>query len=614
MRRRIPSLLLASLLILSCSSGGGGGALEQAERSAAGYNVVLITLDTTRADRLGAYGRESARTPNLDALAANGLLVEQAVTVAPITAPAHASILTGLYPAKHGVRDNGEFSLSTEHETIAERLSAEGYATAAFVSAFVLDRRFGLDQGFDRYDDDVSAGASDRALADHVNERSGGLTTESAIRWLESRPATATDPFLLWVHYFDPHQPWAAPASGATATLDPYDAEIAYVDKQIGRLLKTLEKRGQRENSLIVVVGDHGEGLGEHDEETHTLLIYESTMRVPLIIDLPAGVRSGIRMKDRVVSVVDLLPTLLDLLGLAANEMLDGRSLLDVADADRIVFTETLVPWLDHGWAPLYAARRLRDKFILAPKPQYFDLEMDGAELTNLNGDSSVAASRDRLADELAAWQLGVAGSSSAEVSGLDPEAAARLESLGYASSSVSGETPGAASIAKMIDPHQMTGPLQQLDRAKALAAAGRFNEALAEMEGLAETVGDSRTLLGQLARVYARVGEERRAAELLERYLQLRPSTQALVMLAQIRIQQGQLAEAMKHLDAASALDANHGAVEIARGDIELIGGDEEAARQHYLNAGEIDPYRARAAMQARLKMLRARQAAGGS
>jgi arylsulfatase A-like enzyme len=294
-------------------------------------NVVLITIDTLRADHLRCYGYGEIETPNIDGLARRGYLFEQAFGVSPITAPSHATILTGTYPMYHGVRDNGNYALAPTSLTLAEILKGKGYSTAAFVSSFVLERRFGIDQGFDTYDNNFEGGASQfeenvhRWMGHEFDnfERNAALTNEAVFPWLKRNGKKI---FFLWVHYYDPHrnytppEPWATRYKGRS-----YDGEIAFSDEQLGRLLHQLERIGAAENTLIVVASDHGEGLGEH-EETHGLTLFDPLIRVPLIIVPPNGISKGKRIRRQVVTV-DVLPTILDLAGIEIPEDVQGSSL-----------------------------------------------------------------------------------------------------------------------------------------------------------------------------------------------------------------------------------------------------------------------------------------------
>ncbi|MEX0914399.1 MAG: sulfatase, partial [Wenzhouxiangellaceae bacterium] len=302
-RGTIRALVLAGLAVLLTSCGR-----EQP------WNVVLVTFDTTRADRIGSYGNARIGTPALDGLAHEGIRFANAVSVAPITAPSHSTILTGLYPTGHGVRDNGLFVLSDDNRTLAEILRERGYATAAAVGAFPVVSRFGFDQGFDLFDDHLT-GMYEDYLGERTvpkeqlffDERRAAQVNEAVIPWLEAR---GEEPFFLWLHYFDPHQPFEPPPPYDQLYADDlYNGEIAYADSRLGHMLDQLRRLGKLERTLIVVTADHGEGLGEHNEVTHAVLAYDSTLHVPLIIR-PPGLGSGsARVVDDRVGIVDIVPT-----------------------------------------------------------------------------------------------------------------------------------------------------------------------------------------------------------------------------------------------------------------------------------------------------------------
>ena len=340
-------------------------------------NLLLITLDTVRADRLGAYGAAGAATPALDGMARAGVRFEQAIAAAPLTLPSHATILTGLPPTRHGLRHNGAGRLADPIDTLAERLRAAGYDTAAFVGAFVLDRRFGLDQGFALYDDEIPRGAT----APHLEaERPASAVVERALGWLAEREGR---PFFAWVHLYDPHAPYAPPEPFRSRfPAQPYEGEIAAVDAQVGRLLAEIESRGWSDRTLVAVAGDHGESLGEHGEATHGLLLYEATLRVPLLLrgaGLPAG---GVVRAP--VGLTDLGPTLAGLLGRDMAPPQGGRDLSadlragrEPAPAD--LYSETEYP-RSFGWAALAALRRGGWKLIAGPRPELYDLSLDPDE------------------------------------------------------------------------------------------------------------------------------------------------------------------------------------------------------------------------------------------
>ncbi|MBI1852702.1 MAG: sulfatase [Planctomycetes bacterium] len=346
--RRRATAGAASLLLV-------GSSCAPPKPHATGPSLLLVTLDTVRADRLGCYGRASAATPILDRLAREGARFERAYAVAPLTLPSHASMLTGLYPNRHGLRDNGAAPLRREVPTFAAILHDRGYDTAAFVGGAPLDHRFGLDRGFDLYDDAFGA----RAGSYSYPERSADRTTAAALDWLAPRLAAKdAASFALWVHYFDAHAPYAPPPPFADRFRDsPYEGEIAFVDAQLGRLIDAIEKAGRLDRTAIVVVADHGEGLGEHGERTHGCLLYDSTLRVPLIVRAPGRVAAASVRADR-ISGVDLLPTALALLDVPAPRDIDGvdRLLADASSAAPL-YAECLAPFFQYAWAPQFAAR-----------------------------------------------------------------------------------------------------------------------------------------------------------------------------------------------------------------------------------------------------------------
>ncbi|HJS75217.1 MAG TPA: sulfatase, partial [Vicinamibacteria bacterium] len=285
------------LLPLVLSFGCGGG--TRGVRPRAGQNLLVITIDTLRADRVGAYGDSKARTPHIDRLAHEGVLFEQAVAQVPVTLPSHASLFTGLLPPTHGVRDNTYFRLDSRAQTLAETLKASGYETAAFVAAFVLDGTFGLDQGFDFYDDEVSGAATTTGT---IAERRGELVSRSFVSWLEKR--SSDRPFFAWLHFFDPHLPHAPPPPYEAS----YGGEISYVDEQVGRVLEALAAKGEGDDTLVVLTSDHGESLGEHGEKSHGFFVYEATLRVPLILKSARSLPGEVRIAPPVRSI-DILPT-----------------------------------------------------------------------------------------------------------------------------------------------------------------------------------------------------------------------------------------------------------------------------------------------------------------
>jgi arylsulfatase A-like enzyme len=390
-------------------------------RPARQLNVLLITLDTTRADRLSPYGLMDASMPHLERLAREGVVFDRAYSVAPLTLPAHATLLTGLLPPGHGVRDNADAALAETHTTLAELLGARGYRTGAFVGSVVLGADRGLAQGFDVY-----GGVEPRALLSQSLQRRGDAVVSDALDWLR----TAGDStFLLWTHLYDPHAPYDPPEPYGSTHVDPYVGEIMFADAQIGRLLDVLDRRRLTERTLVVVVGDHGEGLGEHGEATHGLFVYDAVLRVPLIVRAPA-IKSR-RVAD-LASLTDVLPTIVELLGLPTHSS-DGWSLVPAlrgeAGPARELYAESLYG-LRFGGAPSLTLRDERYKLISGRRTELYDLARDPFETRN------IAQERGSVADAMRRHLDAVAGRLPARADRAAPGAPSdlreRLAALGY--------------------------------------------------------------------------------------------------------------------------------------------------------------------------------------
>ena len=423
--RRPSHALTVGLLVLLL---GCRAPVTPAGSGAPAHSVLLITIDTLRADRVGTYGAANARTPALDALARNGLRADRAWTPAPITLPAHASLLTGLYPPSHGARHNG-IAMQQAVPTLATTLKASGFATAAFVSAFPLDRRFGLARGFDVYDDQMPRSAEGRLL----NERPGTETVTRAAAWLEAHRG---DRFFLWVHLFEPHAPYGTPASGASVQ-ERYADEIATADREVGRVVAALDSAAA--TTLIVATADHGEAFGEHGEIGHSIFVYDTTLRVPLVMRGP-GVPAGTIVRQD-VSLVDVAPTIAALTGTTPVDG-NGRSLVPAFDGaaleTRALYAESFAPLFDFGWAGLRTVREGPWKYIAAPRPEMYELRQDPGESTNRAGGDPDRAGR--LEAHATRWSTAEPGSGRTA----DSAATTRLRSLGYLSGA--GGVPAAGS------------------------------------------------------------------------------------------------------------------------------------------------------------------------
>jgi choline-sulfatase len=445
MRRRgfvtAPLVVIALTLV---SLAGLWRLVVRPERAPIG--VVIITLDTTRADRLPAYGYMDAVMPHLDRLAREGIVFDRATSVGPLTLPAHCSLFTALFPPTHGVHDNADPALSPEHTTLAEILHARGFRTGAFVGSIVLDADRGLSQGFEQYSSVADGAPRDRSRPGPLDRRAN-LTVDKALQWLGG---VGDSHFFLWVHLYDPHRPYDPPEPYRSANSDPYIGEIAFADSQVGRLLEALDRRGRLDRTVVVVAGDHGESLGDHSERDHGVFVYESVLRVPLILRAP-GVAPG-RIGD-VVRLVDVMPTVLDLLGVQ-RPTTDGVSLADAIHGrpgrvDLEAYSESLYP-RRFGWSPLRSLRAGRFKLIEAPRPELYDLERDPFEQRNIYEERRSLA--DTLQERLAALERGgpLTGRGNGEDLIPGEEMQERLASLGYVGS---GGSPATSARRDLPDP-----------------------------------------------------------------------------------------------------------------------------------------------------------------
>lgn len=532
-------------------------------------SLLLITLDTTRADYVGARGGASL-TPNLDRIAARGTRYVHAITSAPLTLPAHCSLMTGLEPPHHGVRDNGLGALPAEVPTLASVLRARGYATAAFVASRVLDRRFGLDRGFQTYDDRMQA---ERIGEQGYPERDAAEVTDAALRWLK-RPRRG--PWFLWVHYYDPHAPYAAPGSAPQAsTRERYGREIAYMDAQIGRLLAALP--GPADRTLIAAVGDHGEMLGEHGEDGHGIFLYGASLDVPLILAGP-GVPRG-KAVEQTTPARALASSLLTLLGAkgAASPFgppLPGLGLAGAAGPS--AYSESMLPATAYDWSPLKALTREGVRYIEAPRPELYDLAADPAEQKNL------AAARPNDVARLRAELSGVeeaAPPRAARAVQPDPEVSEALRSLGY----LSGAS-AAAPVARAgtLDPKDGMALLAEFERAKGLLQQGAAGQAAAALEDLVRRNPGNVPFLMRLGEANAAMGRLDAAAAILQRAAALNPALDFLrLRLAEIHFQRGRLADARAEYEAALALDPRSAQAWMGLGELALRQGkpDEELA-----------------------------------
>ena len=540
-----------------------------------GSPIMLITIDTLRTDRLGAYGSSRGLTPVIDGFARDAVRFTAAVVQAPLTLPSHVTILTGLHPARHGVRTNDGFHLAPTVPSLAESLRAGGYATGAFIGGYPLRATSGLARGFDQYDDAFlqTAGAV---------ERSADAVVGAAQPWIEQHHSL---PFFVWLHLFDPHSPYVPPAPYAAAHADaPYDGEVAYTDAAIGRLFEWLKARDLFAQSTIIIVADHGESLGEHGERTHGTFLYDATVRVPLMVKLPRAVNAGV--VDVPVETADLAPTIAALAGVALPPV-DGQSVLSLitggaGDPDRPAYAESYYQNVLLGWSPLRAVRTRRWKFIEAPRPELYDLDADPAERRNRVSDRSA------LATALQRALPSPGGEPSSHSSAAAGEAAERLRSLGYVSGSTA-PTPATRGVDPKDRVEVWASIEEGLDRLTTDPAAARqaFAAALRldPRNGLATKY---------LADISFREGRLREAREAYQRAIAAGfRHPDAFVNLAAIAEREGRLDDARVNLRQAVELNAFDADAWNRLGVLELRRGDLDTARDAFTKAVGAAPDR---------------------
>lgn len=541
--------MLAALLLLSCSEDNEPAAVR---------SVLLITLDTTRADVLSGDAPSRALAPRIAALAENGVRFPRAYTVAPLTLPAHASLLTGLAPPRHGVRDNGLAALPESAGTLAEALKERAFETAAFVSALVLDRGFGLAQGFELYDQPALV---ERVSGHESVERPAHETARLAVAWLEERDRDR--PFFLWVHLYDAHVPYApAPEHLARAQGDAYRGEIAALDDAVGLLVDALTEHDLASETLIVLTSDHGESLGEHGEPTHGALCYEAVVRVPLLFHFPGA--PPMPGPTRLVSLVDLFPTILARLGVPVPPGLDGVDLF-AADAppERGVYFESYSGYLNYGWSPLAGWLDGQGKYLHSSQPEFYSCLTDPDERSDLASSRARECERARanLAEFLARPAL------AREERGANAELDAALSALGYArGGSAAAELPSPLAPSAAPSPKSRAHELEPLLRAHALFEARRFDQCRALVSTIVRE--NPRHLLA--ADLYAlclmQAREFEPAEKVLRQRLSLAEAADARLNLALCRLELGDTAAALADIETAARLSPGHPEIEAAR------------------------------------------------
>lgn len=514
-------------------------------------NVLIFTIDTLRADHLGCYGSKDVKTPNIDGLAAQGVVFRNTVSAAPFTLPSHVSIMTGLIPPIHGVHDNGGFYLDKKVTTLAEKLKAEGMNTAAFVGAFPLDSRFGLNQGFDLYDDHYPT--MDNISDIRMPERPGEEITALALKWLQSQQNKR---WFAWIHYYDPHFPYKPPEPYKKDYAErPYAGEIAYVDEQVGKVLNFLRDSGLQKRTLVVLTADHGESLGEHQEKTHGIYAYQGTMQVPLIIApaRPAVVSERVRL-------VDVAPTVLDLLGTSFTGKIQGHSLKhrmeknpDHAPDDDSYF-EALTMYLNAGWAPLRGFYSGEFKFIDLPIPELYNVQADPQENKNLCSDEELCNRwKSKFASYYALYERPVKVTSP-----IDAETAEQLRALGY----VSGTTVPVRqkqTFGPADDPKSLISYLNRVDVALNWYSKGYDLKALEILEKIIDEKPDYSVAYMHAAFIYSTGGFPEKAVDTMKLAIKA-GMTDAEVMgkLGVYLFESGKFDEAIRNLRIALKEDPN--------------------------------------------------------
>lgn len=552
-------------------------------------NVLLVTLDTFRADRIGAYGYKLAATPTLDRLAREGVRFADATTQAPLTAPAHAALLTGVYPTRLGVKDNASSPLPESAETLAETLKTAGYRTGAFIGAFILDRPYGFAQGFDHFD---AAFEGFRPELKQQAQRIAADVVTPAVAWIKS--AQAGTPFFAWVHLYDAHLPYSAPAPyRAKFAARPYDGEIAYVDAQVGRLVAALADTGALDRTLVVAVGDHGEALGEHGEEDHGMFLYEAVLRIPWIVRLPKAERAGTVVSEQ-VRAIDVTPTILDLARVQAKAKVDGESVAGVARGQARrdpppSYADAHFPQLHFGWSMLGSWRVGEWKYIDAPRPELYDLRTDRAEAKNaLSERSNVAA---RMGGELEAVWRSFGSAAEAAPPQPDPETLARLRSLGYV-----GIAAPSSSRGRGADPKDKIGEVKLfrglISRAIDDLSAGRNDAAIQKLKkaaGINERAYDVHLLLGD---AYRAKGAHEQALGEYDAAAILNPGIAAPhVFAAEVFVAQGAFDRALARLEAGAKVEPGSAEVASVRGRVYERSGRPQEALAEYQRAVALNP-----------------------
>jgi arylsulfatase A-like enzyme/tetratricopeptide (TPR) repeat protein len=558
-------------------------------------NVILLTLDTTRADHLACYGYSRVKTPNLDSLARRGVLFEQAAATSPLTLPSHCSILTGMYPTYHGVRINGNTALNEQQTTIAEVLSAQDYQCGAFIGAFVLDGRWGLKQGFQHYDDQF-----DLKKYKHLDlgavQRPGNEVMDVALDWLEEKK---NSPFFAWIHLYDPHTPYEPPEPyrseyGPKGPSGLYDGEIAFMDEQIGRCLSWLDNNGLEENTILILVGDHGEGLGSHGEGTHGYFIYDYAVHVPLIIVTPFEDLQGVRVPSQ-VGIVDIFPTLMEIAIVVPPTETHGRSLLPLMfrplkEEEEFAYSESMSPNIQFGWSSIHSLRTTQYKYIDTPKAELYDLTLDSDEQTNLLQQYPDTAREMKDTLDLLMEETSL-GAPTPQAANLDKETMEKLSALGYIGAPVATKK-ASGKAGPLADPKDKFPLFQAITDAGSMFLDEKYAEAAIKLESALQEEPLIPQALLVLSTCYVELGRTEEAKAKLDLLLKEDPENiSALISMAKILLEEGKDEDVITLCKRALSLDERSTQAHLLIGEIYLGWLKYSEALPYLEKAVEIQP-----------------------
>ena len=569
------SLVVCLLFLAACGK-------PESSVSRKGTPVILISIDTLRSDRLPAYGYDAGSTPAIDELRKDGVLFERAYSHCPLTFPSHTSMLTGVLPADHGVRDNVGYQVADSVRLLPEVLKENGYATGAAVSAFVLRKETKLDRGFDFYDDEVEAIRPSAIIG--MVQRDGSETAAASSSWIEKH---AANPLFFFFHIYEPHKPWEPPEAFASRFADQYDAEIAYADRIVGDFLANLKRLGIYDEALIILVSDHGEGLNDHGEEQHGIFLYREAIQVPMVVKFPGADNAGSTVRSP-AQLIDLFPTVLDETGLPPMD-LPGISLRSLVDDDsmeaRLVYSETFYPRFHFGWSDLHSLVDGNHQYIQAPRPELYDLIADPGEKRN------VLEEERRTYFELSRAIEPFVREAEAP-SAVDPEEAAKLAALGYLGTTVQ-TAPGEI----LKDPKDTIGTFDQIRIAFTHYRNEEYREALALMDQLLEENSRMADLWDLRSKTLARLGRKVEAIDSAREGLKLLPGGSHLALtVAQLSLEVGNLEDAEAHADLVLSSEPAQAREMLAR--IALERKDIDRAEREITLALEADPELATAVM----------------